>query len=280
MGNTFERIVTGTLEYMKNSGLKSMVLGISGGIDSSVCAVVCWEVVRREPTLEFYGVSLPCSTNERAEVGTASKIGKAFFKDGNFWEINLQETFECVGALCSEHIPNTPLSQGNIKARLRNIYLRDLAGKTGGLVIDTDNLSEHYTGFFTIHGDQGDLNPIGDLWKHEVYELAKWLISEYLTDEAQKEALRDSIALVPTDGNGVQAGGDLAQIAPSLKNYNELDDILKTYIEYTGHHTEEYLVALDELNQKYGEDTVSQVVERYRRSEFKRKPLPVKISLL
>ena len=254
----FEKSVTGLQQYLEDSGLKSMVLGISGGIDSTVCAVICHEVARRTG-LGFYGVSLPCSSNKGDEIGTADKVGKAFVKEGYWWKRNIQSEFETLEALCSEQVSSTPISQGNIKARLRMLYLRNLAGITGGVMIDTDNLTEHYLGFFTIAGDQGDISPIAELWKHEVYELAEWIVQEYCKTEEQKEAVRDSIGLTPTDGNGVAEGGDLAQIAPSLKSYNELDQILKVIVE--------------------NGEAVEEVMKRYKGTSYKRKQLPVRISL-
>ena len=89
------------------------------------------------------------------------------------------------------------------------ITLYDIASKEGGIVIDTDNLTEHFLGFFTIHGDDSDFNPIGGLWKHEVYELAAWMKENVFKDS---ESLEASMAIVPTDGNGVRRR-DLAQIA-------------------------------------------------------------------
>ena len=287
MKKIFDEIVDGVVAYMDNSGLKSMVLGISGGIDSTVCAAIGWKVKQKRPYLEFYGVSLPCSTNERSEVDAALMVGTAFFQPTKFWETNLQSTFEVVAALCSEQVENTPLSNGNIKARLRNIYLRDLAGKTGGLVLDTDNTSENNLGFFTIAGDVGDLNPIGDLWKHEVQELARWMVIENfgIFNSAQKEAVQASLELTPTDGNGVAAGGDLAQIAPTLKNYEELDEILSVIVDYHEGNFEDprahYELAEDlkDLKEKYGEETVNRIEKRYLGSAFKRKKLPIKIEL-
>ncbi len=287
MRKIFDEIVDGVVAYMDNSGLKSMVLGISGGIDSTVCAAIGWKVKQKRPYLEFYGVSLPCSTNERSEIDAAFMVGTAFFQPTKFWETNLQSTFEVIAALCSEQVENTPLSNGNIKARLRNIYLRDLAGKTKGLVLDTDNVSENKLGFFTIAGDVGDLNPIGSLWKHEVQKLAKWIVIENfgIFNSAQKEAVEASLALTPTDGNGVAAGGDLAQIAPSLKNYEELDEILSVIVDYHEGNFEDprahYELAEDlkELKEKYGEETVNRIEKRYLESAFKRKKLPIKIKL-
>ena len=70
----FESSVTGLMGYLKNNKLESMVLGISGGIDSSVCAVICAEVIKRDPTLFFFGVSLSCTTNTKGETSSYEKV--------------------------------------------------------------------------------------------------------------------------------------------------------------------------------------------------------------
>jgi NH3-dependent NAD+ synthetase len=94
----FESSVTGLMGYLKNNKLESMVLGISGGIDSSVCAVICAEVVKRDPTLSFFGVSLPCTTNTKGEISTADLIGKAWVQ--NFWTHEMQTEYETVERWC------------------------------------------------------------------------------------------------------------------------------------------------------------------------------------
>lgn len=273
----YESCVEATRKYMKNSGLSTMVLGISGGIDSTVCAAICLEVVKREPTLKFIGVSLPCSTNEACEVTTAQKVGEAFVPE--FWERNIQHEFEVLRDCCGEKYEPNPLANGNIKARIRMIYLRDLAGKNRGLVVDTDQKSENALGFFTVAGDVGDISPIFYLWKHEVYELAQWILENKAESDIQKEALQDSIGLTPTDGNGVQTGGDLAQIAPSLKSYTELDEILMAYEKYKLKPTEANLFEFQKMSDKYGEETVTRIIDRHKRTQFKRDPSPVHLEI-
>ena len=272
----FESSVQGVIDYLKGAGLKSMVLGISGGIDSTVCAAIGKEVHKREPGIEFYGVSLPCSTNGKDEVDTALMVGTAFFEPGKFWEESLEPGFLCLKDLV--HGDNTPLSLGNIKARLRMIYLRDLAAKTGGLLLSTGNMTEDLLGFFTIAGDVGDLSPISELWKHEVQELAAWIMED-TKNEAEKEAIQYSLSLTPTDGNGVQAGGDLAQIAPSLSSYKEVDEVLMSYMAYKKKPTEAMLFEFQKIADKYGEETTTRIVERHKKSEFKRLPSPVTVKL-
>ena len=155
----FETMVDETAKYLSDHRLKSMVLGLSGGIDSTVTAAVCHEVVKRHPELKFIGVSMPCTTNTVEENDSASKAMKAFCTE--YWVENLQAQYLLMKATCEQHYESTALSQGNIKARLRMIYLYNLASVTGGMVMDTDNLTEHYLGFWTIHGDVADYNPIG-----------------------------------------------------------------------------------------------------------------------
>ena len=159
------------------------------------------------------------------------------------------------------------------------IVLYDIASKMRGIVIDTDNLSEHFLGFFTIAGDVGDVSPIAELWKHEVYGLANWMLENKCENEEQKESLKRSIGLTPTDGNGVKEGGDLAQIAPALKTYDELDEILMANERYKKKPTEANLYLLNLITDKYGEETVTQILARVKGSEFKRKPMPVRLTL-
>jgi NH3-dependent NAD+ synthetase len=185
--------------------------------------------------------------------------------------------------------PSTDISQGNIKARLRMIMLYNAASINSGIVIDTDNLSEHYLGFWTIHGDVGDFKPLGKLWKTEVYELAKYIKNDYnakitkyienLDDESQDEneysrwlvamtALDHAIEITPTDGNGVNDLGDMGQIAPGY-TYTEVDKVLQAVV-YNPNFT---MPTLKDIADEYfnGDiDTVNKIVMRYLNSQFKR----------
>ena len=161
------------------------------------------------------------------------------------------------------------------------ITLYDIASRTRGLVVDTDNLTEHFLGFWTIHGDDGDFDPIGGLWKHEVYGLAKWIKENVYKDS---KALEASIALIPTDGNGVKAGGDLAQIAPG-KTYDDVDEILHAWVgldsrikEDVIHNYFDYGV-FKKLCEKHGYETVERVIMRSVRSEFKRRQRPIIVDI-
>lgn len=302
----FEHLIETTENYIVSNGLDSMVLGISGGIDSTVCAAICHEVsLRSNRQIKFIGRSLPIKNQVMySEEYDASKlVGNAFCDD--FRVVNLSWIYENMLGEIVEHEENkkvkgfsykgiedrsenqTPIANGNIQARLRMTYLYNLAGINKGLVIDTDNLTEHYLGFFTIHGDQGDFNPIGGLWKTEVYQLAKHIAYEYKkkaenliddditlshTYEKMYNALWASIRLTPTDGLGI-SNSDLEQIGAD--NYNQVDDILQTVVYFSD--ASSFTSYIEKLYEKYNKEMVDKVVSRYVKSNFKRKKMPIVI---
>ena len=277
----FDTIVNVTSDYLTNNGIKAMVLGLSGGLDSTVCAAICNKVSEKTGT-PIYGISLPCSTNKGDEVSSASMAGKEFCTE--FSEINIQDTFKCVENLCDKisNKKSTGISQGNIKARLRMITLYDVASKVGGIVIDTDNLTERFLGFFTVNGDVADFNPIGNLWKTEVYALANYMYENVFKGSS---ALKAAIEITPTDGNGV-SGSDLDQIMPGY-TYSDVDAILMPWVALIDKMKEYYLkegfnkngTVFKKLVDKYGEDNVRRVIMRCVKSEFKRLPHPIPIDI-
>ena len=287
----FNTMVRETAMYLMNNNISTMVLGVSGGLDSTVTAAICHEVVNgyKNQNFRFIGVSLPCSSNTDTENDSAMECLKAFCKDGDYWTENLQKEYLLMKATCEQHTESTHISQGNIKARLRMIYLYNLASTMNGIVMDTDNLTEHYLGFFTIHGDVADYNPIGGLWKHEVYELAKYIKSYYedkfikphISVEKQEElvhkinAIDYAIKITPTDGNGVNDLGDMGQIAPEFANdinydaYRKVDEILDEYINVDA--------TLPNAYSKYSREVVDNIIKRCKNTNFKRHKMPIVI---
>lgn len=185
----FNILVKETSNYITRNRLNAMVLGISGGIDSTVVAAICHEV-SKQTGIPLIGRSLPIK-NKNDEFSVSKLVGNAFCDD--FKVVNLSYMCQHViqAIYDGEGTLGTPISKGNIQARLRMIYLYNLAGINRGLVMDTDNLTEHNLGFWTIHGDVGDFDPIQGLWKTEVYELAKWLIGYYYGCGIKKEVDAD-----------------------------------------------------------------------------------------
>ena len=269
-----DNIITGLCSYVNRYHLESLILGISGGIDSTVVAALAHEVCERTGC-KLIGISLMTHTNQNDEVDAASLVGAEFCTE--YQKCNIEEEYKVLDAMCDRiNGEGNPTSRGNIKARMRMITLFDASAKNKGIVLGGSNLSEAALGFATVAGDLASaLAIIGGLWKHEVYGLAKWMLKNIYPESA---ALKASIALTPTDGNGVQAGGDMAQIAPG-HTYEDVDDILMTYIEYKGHHPEEYQIAMNELYEKYTKETVDRVINRHHNSEFKRRHSPLIVDI-
>jgi NAD+ synthetase len=292
----FNKMVEKTAEYVENNSIKSLVLGISGGIDSTLMAAVCCEVCNRLK-IPFYGYSLPIK-NKPDELTSSDLVGSAFCKNGYYKEVaqydfyksyleNLYNYEYCstekdtMVDLSSKSVKEieelmpeqAKIANGNIMARLRMMFLYNQAWVKKGIVIDTDNLTEHYLGFWTIHGDEGDFNPMGGLWKSEVYSIAKWLHAKYYSEAYfdneiinknsydKMIALEKSIKLIPTDGNGI-SNSDLEQIGG--KDYYEVDKILIPIVCKGAD-------VLSDLLKTYPSEVVMGIWNRYKSSEFKRR---------
>lgn len=282
----FQVLVEETSNYVRANRLRAMVLGVSGGIDSTVVAAICHEV-SKQTGIPLIGRSLPIK-NKKDEFDVSKLVGEAFCNDFKVWELShvykaalLECCLEAGEANASnsywidelEEMPSrTPIANGNLQARCRMMYLYDLAGLKQGLVMSTDNQTEYQLGFWTIHGDVGDFDPIQGLWKTEVYELAEWLVDFYFTDgdDASKAvAIRESMKLTPTDGLGI-SNSDLEQIG--AKSYNDVDRILKTLVCIA---SPENSRLQDELTEELGRDVVGKVLQRHVKSKFKRLLSPI-----
>lgn len=288
----FNILVKETSNYITRNRLNAMVLGISGGIDSTVVAAICHEV-SKQTGIPLIGRSLPIK-NKEDEFDVSKLVGEAFCND--FKVVNLTDGYlavynSIIGGeenliSCGDDAESkyqTPIANGNIQARLRMIYLYNLASIHKGLVMSTDNQTEYQLGFWTIHGDVGDFDPIQGLWKTEVYELAKWLIGYYCgcgikkevdADGARKicdmcEAIKKSISLTPTDGLGI-SNSDLDQIG--AKSYYDVDRVLQTL---TCKASPENDKLQDELTAELGPDVVGKITERRFKSRFKRLVSPI-----
>jgi NAD+ synthetase len=285
-GRVFDTLVAKTKEYLISNNLKAMILGISGGIDSTVCAAICHEV-SKQTGIPLIGRSLPTKFNKDEEASSANLVGKAFCDD--FEVCSISDVYEEVENSFSwyESKSPTPLSSGNIQARLRMIYLYNVASLHKGLVIDTDNLTEHNLGYWTVHGDVGDFNPIGGLWKTEVFKLAEYLIIRYNINKENDQclAVEESFKLKPTAGLGI-TNNDLEELG--AESYEQVDAILQEILAWKSFKDpdiafksleEEKLAFLDEQQMLcYPMEVIIAIAERHFKSEFKRKRLPITIS--
>lgn len=266
-------------QYIKDNHLQSLVIGVSGGIDSTVsCAIaspVCYEL-----NIPLIGRSLPCHSNNPEEINSAQLVGEAFCTD--YKEVAIEKLYAQTADMFELNEGKlTKLQLGNIKARIRMNYLRNLASIHRGVVLDNDNFTEWNVGFWTVGGDSPmDINlGLHYLWKTEVYELAKYLEGEYHINEVvnidsnpQWVAIKESIKLTPTDGNGVSSS-DCEQFG--LDNYSQVDDVLKTmYYRNVSENiskNNEYIRLID----SYNEQGVDKVMTLHQNTEYKRRPAPI-----
>lgn len=246
--------------YVKTNNLKSLILGVSGGLDSACIAALCQE---KYTGVKLIGVSIPLnSTNAHKE--QAQWVGDNFctkFREFDGWEVldeNKKPLYETIFNVlektdeitldknCENTFPKNIL-KGNLKARLRMITLYDLARKNDGLVLSTDNYSEFLMSFFTINGDVGDLGPIQNIWKGlELPTIARVL-----------GVREDIITQKPSDGLMVtEDNTDEAQIGAS---YPYVDAIMKTYF-----------AANENWDLIKDDEVVKNIVKRYETTHFKR----------
>ncbi len=239
--------------YILDNNLKSIVLGISGGIDSAFAAALLRPVCDNTNT-KLIGRSITIETNTAEEISRANTVGLAFCHDYKY--LDYTDIYLKYKVLLPD-LDDKPLSKlrmGNAKARFRMMALYDLAQLNKGLVISTDNYTEYLTGFWTLHGDVGDYAPFINLWKTEVYACANYLCKNL--PNAQAEALKLCINAIPTDGLGISTS-DLEQLGED--SYADVDNILIQYIK--GNTDLEH----------------NMLIQRYINSEYKRK-IPIQIN--
>ena len=173
---TFRALVTGLRDYVRKSGFEKVVLGLSGGIDSALVAVIAAAALGSEHVL---GVAMP--TRYSSEGSRRDALALAGNLGISFEEIPVDNMFQSVldGMAPVFHGLPTDITEENVQARLRGLVLMALSNKLGGLVLATGNKSELGVGYCTLYGDMcGALAPISDLPKTRVYKLARWINRE------------------------------------------------------------------------------------------------------
>ncbi len=251
-------IVDELVDYRENHNIENVVLGMSGGVDSALTAALFkkagWNVL---------GVTLPINQNpEETARGTqaiaAIGIRGAHIDLTNLYTDTLTTTVKIDTQIYAED-KATKIRRGNLRARLRMVTLYNLASLTKGLVASTDNFSELAAGFWTLHGDVGDIGPIQMCNKSWEVPMMSKLIG---VPEATYRA-------TPTDGLGIDAG-DEAQLGATYLEWDLIVNAVFRAQSQLGENTtqadiKEYL-ALDE----HADVVFDNVVNRIKNSGFKR----------
>jgi NAD+ synthase len=248
--NLEDRIVKWIFNYCLYHNIKSLVVGISGGIDSSVVSTLC-----ALTGMKTYVVGMPINQLKNQE-SLSDSHGKWLSKKFNnvkfiktdmshVYNSFLQTIFDDIG----ENFATNKLAQANSRSRIRMVTLYQIAGSVGGIVVGTGNKVEDYgVGFYTKYGDGGvDISPIADLYKTEV-----WMLGEHLGVDER------IISASPTDGLWDDGRTDEDQIGTS---YSMLEWVMENGLE-TPHEnlTEDQLEAIN-VYQKFNTQNKHKMLE-------------------
>jgi NAD+ synthase (glutamine-hydrolysing) len=240
----------GLRDYCRKCNFRSAVLGLSGGVDSAVTAVIVVDALGAE---NVTGVSMPSPYSSRDSIDDARGLARNL--GIKFVEIPIAEAFKVFKAQFKDIFKGLPENETeeNMQPRLRAMTLMALSNKFGHLVLSTGNKSELSVGYCTIYGDMaGGLGVISDVPKTTIYEFARWINrkGEIIPTSTIEKA--PSAELKPNQKD-----------QDTLPPYEILDQILQLYVE-------ENLSARDIIARGFDEKTVRWVQRRVDLNEYKR----------
>ncbi len=229
---------------VRKTGIQKVVVGLSGGLDSAVVAVLAQRVFKDD----LLCVKMPSQYSSQSSLDDAAELCSDF---------NLNHEIASIEPMLKAYEEMNPnlnnLRKGNFSSRMRMSTLFDISARENALVLGTSNKSELMLGYGTLYGDLSSaVNPIGDLYKSEVFELAKYLnVSNSIIKKPPSADLWD----------GQNDEDDLGY------TYKQLDEAMKLYVEDRLSRDEIVKIGLDPK-------MVDMIIERIFRNHFKRK-MPV-----
>ena len=264
----FRALVLGVADYARKCGFSSALLGLSGGIDSALVAVIAAAALGGE---RVQALMMPSPWSSAGSLNDAQALAGRLGLGSRTAEIAaLMASFDTTLTPVLEG-PPSGLSAENLQSRIRGTLLMAVANQQGQLLLATGNKSELAVGYCTLYGDMnGGLAVIGDLYKTSVFELCAWLDSVAAGPCRRELGLPGEGELV---GQAIREKPPSAELRPdqldsdSLPDYAVLDPILKAYIE-----------ELASPEQLITSGTPAELAERVmqllRRAEFKRRQAP------
>jgi NAD+ synthetase len=246
----FDALVLGTRDYFAKCGFKSAVLGLSGGIDSAVTAVIGAAALGAENVL---GVTMPTRYSSEGSVGDSLQLAAAL--GIRCLTIPIEKSFTAFKEQMAPFFEGQPedVTEENMQPRLRGMTLMALSNKFGHLLLTTGNKSELAVGYCTLYGDMcGGLAVISDVPKMMIYQLARWLNRDREIIPAATIEKPPSAELRPDQRD-----------QDTLPPYEILDPILELLIE--DHLSPDEIIA-----RGFDAQTVRWVVKRVAQNEYKR----------
>ena len=246
----YNALVLGLRDYVTKCGFRSALIGLSGGIDSALTAVIAERALGAD---NVYGVTMPSEFSSSGSVNDSLSLAENL--GIGFEEVPIKNSFATLKAELSEVFQNyeEDITEENMQARIRGLFLMSISNKKGHLLLTTGNKSELAVGYCTIYGDMcGGLAVISDLPKTLVYKLAKWI-------NRKKEIIPwETIEKAPS-----------AELKPNQKDqdtlpdYEILDQILELYVDQS--------ISVSSIIAKgYDKDLVKWIANRVEMNEWKR----------
>lgn len=256
LDEVYRALVLGTRDYVRKNGFREVVVGLSGGVDSSLVACIATDALGPEAVT---GVMMPSRFTSEASRRYATDLARAL--GIRLLELPIEEAAHAYERVLQDVFAGRPrdVTEENLQARIRGTLLMALSNKFGWLVLTTGNKSELSVGYATLYGDMaGGFAVIKDVPKTLVYRLARW---------RNAQAGRD---VIPA---GVLERAPTAELRENqtdqdtLPPYEVLDPILHLYVE-------EDRSAEDIVAQGFDPDTVTRVIAMVDRNEYKRRQAP------
>ncbi|MEU6475538.1 NAD+ synthase [Streptomyces sp. NPDC047017] len=250
----YSALVTGLRAYVRKNGFRSVLIGLSGGIDSALVAAIACDAVGAE---QVYGVSMPSKYSSGHSRDDAAELAR---RTGlNFRTVSIAPMFDAY----MESLGLTGLAEENLQSRLRGTLLMALSNQEGHLVLAPGNKSELAVGYSTLYGDSvGAYGPIKDLYKTWVFRLARW--------RNRAAAGRGQVPPIPENSLSKPPSAELrpGQVdTDSLPDYPVLDGILDLYVDHDKGADE--IVAAG-----YEPELVARTLRMVDTAEYKRRQYP------
>jgi NAD+ synthase (glutamine-hydrolysing) len=247
----YRAVVLGLRDYVRKNGFRSVILGLSGGIDSTLVAVIACDAIG---AANVVGVSMPSSYSSEHSRDDAAELAKRTGLDYRSVPIApmVQSFLDALGL--------TGVAEENLQARVRGVILMGISNQEGHLVLTTGNKSELAVGYSTIYGDSvGGFNPVKDVPKTLVWELARWRNAEAEQRGETPPIPENTIAKPPSAE--LRPGQTDQDILPP---YDILDAVLEQYVEQA--HGRSELLA-----DGFAPEMIDSVVTMVDRAEWKRR---------
>ena len=249
-------LVLGTRDYVTKNGFTDVVIGLSGGIDSSLVAAIAVDALGPD---RLHGVAMPSRFSSQGSESDAARLARALSID--FRVIAIEEAHAAFLAMLAPSFGDRPadIAEENLQSRIRGTVLMALSNKLGWMVLTTGNKSEMAVGYSTLYGDTaGGFAVIKDVPKTLVYEL-----SRAVNRRAGREVIPDDVI---TKAPSAELRADQRD-DDSLPPYEVLDPVLEAYVEGD-------LTAGELIENGFDAEVVRQVVRLVDVAEYKRRQTP------